>query len=133
MNLSGEAVAAVAGFYKVSAERLLVVVDDADLALGQLRLRAKGSSAGHHGLESIERHLGTREFARLRLGIGRRATEGRQITNHVLGRFGPEEAAGLEKILERAADAAECWVATGVSIAMNRFNGAVTALETKDD
>src|SRR5262245_11453210 len=70
MNSSGEAVAAVVSFYRAAKERLLVVVDDADLPLGEIRLRPGGSSGGHHGLESIEQHLGTREFARLRVGIG---------------------------------------------------------------
>ena len=71
MNSSGEAVGAVADFYRVPLERMLVAVDDADLPLGEIRLRPSGSSGGHHGLESIEQHLGTREFARLRIGIGR--------------------------------------------------------------
>ncbi len=65
---------------------MVVVVDDADLPLGEIRLRAGGSSGGHHGLESIEQHLGSREFARLRIGIGRR-DGAREITGHVLGRF----------------------------------------------
>src|SRR5215469_13827600 len=92
MNASGEAVRAIAAFYDVAATRTLVVVDDADLPVGQLRLRPGGSSGGHHGLESIEEQLGTREYPRLRIGIGRR--EGaREITGHVLGRFDSTEAA----------------------------------------
>ena len=73
MNASGETVGALARFYQLPIERMLVVADDADLPLGQIRLRAEGSSGGHHGLESIERQLGTRQYPRLRLGIGRRA------------------------------------------------------------
>src|SRR3984957_18164330 len=87
MNASGEAVAVLAGFYRVSPERTLVAVDDADLPLGEIRLRASGSSGGHHGLESIEQHLGTRGFARLRMGIGRTADGRREITGHVLAPF----------------------------------------------
>src|SRR5690349_986761 len=71
MNASGEAVGALMNFYRVPVASLLVVVDDADLPFGEIRMRPKGSSGGHHGLESIERHLGTREFARLKVGIGR--------------------------------------------------------------
>jgi len=100
------------------------VVDDADLPLGGIRLRPGGSSGGHHGLESIEQHLGSRDFARLRLGIGRR--EGaREITDYVLSRFDRAEAALMEKVLDRAADQAECWLTGGVQKAMNQFNGVV--------
>ncbi|MEI9865798.1 MAG: aminoacyl-tRNA hydrolase [Limisphaerales bacterium] len=70
MNLSGETVGALAGFYQLPLNQIMVVVDDADLPLGQIRLRKSGSSGGHHGLESIEQHLASREFARLRIGIG---------------------------------------------------------------
>jgi len=105
-----------------------VVVDDADLPLGQIRLRPGGSSGGHHGLESIEQHLGSREFARLRIGIGR--TEGaREITGHVLGRFSPAEAGLTDKVLAAAADQVECWLTAGIEIAMTRFNGTVGTVE----
>ena len=124
MNASGEAVAAVVAFYRVPLERLLVVVDDADLPLGQIRLRGRGSSGGHHGLESIERHLGTRDFARLRLGIGRAAGE-REITDYVLGRFSPAEAGVAGKVLTVASDQAECWLRAGIQKAMTQFNGIV--------
>jgi len=127
MNLSGEAVGAVIDFYQLPVKQLLVAVDDADLPLGELRLRAGGSSGGHHGLESVEQHLGTREFARLRLGIGRR-DGAREITGHVLGRFNAEETALFGKVLDRAASQAECWQADGVEKAMNRFNGVVDSI-----
>lgn len=132
MNLSGEAVGPLMDFYQLPLGQLLVAVDDADLPLGAIRLRPGGSSGGHHGLESIEQHLGSREFARLRLGIGRQADAGagaRQITGHVLGKF---ESAGqelLEKVLDRAAGQAECWLTEGLQPAMNRFNGVVAAPE----
>jgi PTH1 family peptidyl-tRNA hydrolase len=124
MNLSGEAVGALKNFYQLPSERLLVAVDDADLPLGEIRLRASGSSGGHHGLESIEQHLTTREFARLRIGIGR-ADGAREITDYVLARFNADEAALMEKVLVRAADQVECWLDDGMEKAMNRFNGAV--------
>ncbi|MGA9777687.1 MAG: aminoacyl-tRNA hydrolase [Limisphaerales bacterium] len=132
MNASGETVGALVNFYRLPRTRVLVVVDDADLPLGEIRLRAGGSSGGHHGLESIEQHVGSREFARLRLGIGRR--EGaREITDYVLSRFDRTEAALMEKVLDRAASQTECWLSDGIQKAMNRFNGVVDSAneETK--
>jgi PTH1 family peptidyl-tRNA hydrolase len=125
MNLSGEAVAAVQQFYQLPLENILVVVDDADLPLGEIRLRPGGGSGGHHGLESVAQHLGSKAYARLRIGIGRK-NEARQIAGHVLGKFSAEENALLEKVLERAAGQLECWVAAGLQKAMNQFNGAVS-------
>jgi len=108
-------------------DRILIVVDDADLPVGQLRLRPEGSSGGHHGLESIEQQLATRVYPRLRLGIGRRAPEQREITGHVLGRFEADERKTMEEVLDRAVQQVECWLAEGIEKAMNDFNGAVTA------
>lgn len=122
MNASGEAVAAVMQFYRLLPEALLVAVDDADLPLGEIRLRPRGSSAGHHGLESLEQHLGTREFARQRLGIGRQAGA-REITGHVLGGFTVAEAAVMDKVLLVACDQIECWLNAGLQKAMSQFNG----------
>lgn len=129
MNLSGEAVRSLADFFRLSPQNILLVVDDADLPLGEIRLRANGSSGGHHGLESVEQHLGTRDFPRLRIGIGRRVDGVRQITNHVLGQFGNDEAELLEKILTRAAEQVECWASEGIAKAMSRFNGVVNKEE----
>lgn len=126
MNASGEAVAAVGRFYQLPAQRILIVVDDADLPVGQLRMRPEGSSGGHHGLESIEEQLGTRGYPRLRLGIGR-AGEQREITDYVLGRFQPGERKTMEEVLDRAVQQVECWLNAGIGQAMNEFNGAVTA------
>ncbi|MGO8675237.1 MAG: aminoacyl-tRNA hydrolase [Limisphaerales bacterium] len=122
MNASGEAVAAVQSFYRVPLQQLLIVVDDADLPLGVLRLKPGGSSGGHHGLESIEQHLGTRDYGRLRIGIGRQG-DAREITGYVLGRFHSTEQALVDKVLNMASDAAECWVDAGIQKAMNKFNG----------
>jgi len=124
MNSSGEAVAAVMAFYRMPLAQLLVVVDDADLPLGEIRLRPGGSSGGHHGLESIEQHLGTREYARQRIGIGRQ-NGAREITGHVLGRFSSTEAALADKVIIVASDQAEAWLEAGIQKAMSQFNGAV--------
>jgi len=124
MNSSGQAVRAVATFYDVLPARILVIMDDADLPVGQLRLRPSGSSGGHHGLESIEEQLGTRDYPRLRVGIGRR--EGaREITGHVLGKFDSTEAPLIAKVLAVAANQAEAWATAGIQKAMNQFNGVV--------
>jgi PTH1 family peptidyl-tRNA hydrolase len=127
MNSSGEAVGALVNFQKIPTGRLLVVVDDADLPFGEIRLRPGGSSGGHHGLESIEQHLGTREYARQRIGIGRDDPAARQITGYVLGQFRPAERDLLEKVLQKACEQIECWLAAGTMQAMNRFNGEVKA------
>ncbi len=132
MNASGEAVGSVCEFFRVPLANLLVLVDDADLPLGEIRLRGSGSSGGHHGLESIEQHLASREFARLRIGIGRRADGAREITNHVLGQFGSGDAELLGKVLERASNQVECWLNEGTQKAMNQFNGAGGGPEKKD-
>jgi|SRR5437016_3947028 len=124
MNASGEAVAAVKDFFHIALPRMLVVLDDADLPLGQLRLRPSGSSGGHHGLESIEQHLGSREYPRLRVGIGRQ-NGAREITGHVLGRFSSTEAALADKVLTVAADQAESWLEAGIQKAMSQFNRVV--------
>lgn len=125
MNASGEAVGALAGFYKIPLGRVLVVVDDADLDLGEIRMRPSGSSGGHHGLESVEAHLGSREYARQRIGIGRERAGDRRITGHVLTPFRPGEMPVLEKVLQTAVEQVECWLVSGAGPAMNRFNGAV--------
>jgi len=124
MNASGEAVGALVDFYRLPRAKLLVALDDADLPLGEIRLRPGGSSGGHHGLESIEQYLGAREFARLRIGIGRQAGA-REITSHVLGRLSAGEMAVMEKVLARAAGQVECWLAYGLPKAMSQFNGVL--------
>ncbi len=122
MNSSGEAVGAMSKFFDVPLKQVLVSVDDADLPVGELRLRPSGSSGGHHGLESIEQHLGTREYARQRVGIGRR-DGAREITGHVLGRFSSTEADLMDKVLTVASDQVETWLESGIQKAMSQFNG----------
>ena len=125
MNASGEAVGALASFYRVELQNLLVVLDDADLPFGVIRLRPEGSSGGHHGLESIQQHLGSPQFARLRLGIGRDDPASREITDYVLSQFRTNESELLGKVLTRACRQIECWLAEGILSAMNRFNGTI--------
>ena len=129
MNDSGETVGGLAAFYRVPPGRVLVVVDDADLPFGGIRFRPKGSSGGHHGLESIERHLGTRDYPRQRIGIGRTEAGLREITSHVLSEFSRAEARLLENVLIRACDQIECWLAHGVQQAMNLYNGMIPSEE----
>jgi PTH1 family peptidyl-tRNA hydrolase len=124
MNASGQAVGSVIGYYRVPLAQLLVVVDDADLPLGQLRMRPAGSAGGHHGLESIQQHLGTKEYPRLRIGIGRQHGA-REITGHVLGRFGSTEATLADKVFKVASDQVETWLEAGIQKAMSQFNGTV--------
>jgi len=131
MNDSGQAIAALQRFYQLPAARLLIAVDDADLPLGQIRLRSEGSSGGHHGLESIEGQLAGREYPRQRLGIGRRAGDGRQITNYVLGRFAADERKTVEQVLARAQQQIDCWLSAGISQAMNQFNGTLDVPTSK--
>lgn len=125
MNVSGEAVGKLISYFRIPLERFITVVDDADLPLGQIRLRPGGSSGGHHGLDSIESHLGSRDYARLRVGIGRTADGRRDIANHVLGKFGADEESVLGKVQDRCCRQLECWVTEGIGKAMSQFNGTV--------
>jgi PTH1 family peptidyl-tRNA hydrolase len=111
----------VAGRASGPAEDLVVVCDDVYLPVGALRIRAGGSSGGHRGLESIERAMGHRDFARLRLGVGA-VERGADLKEYVLDRFTAAEQTRVDEAALRAADAVECWVAEGVLSAMNRFN-----------
>jgi PTH1 family peptidyl-tRNA hydrolase len=120
MNRSGEALSAVAGFYKIESAEILVVLDDLALELGRLRLRLEGGTGGHNGLESIIVHLGTEAIPRLRLGIGAAPSEG--AVDYVLGRFFAEEIPVVEKTIALAADAVKCAIDKGVLSAMNLFN-----------
>lgn len=120
MNASGDAVGKLYAFYKIAPSDLLVVYDDLDLPLGKLRLRADGSSGGHHGMESIIARIGTSDFPRLRVGIGRPNPDA--DIDHVLGSFEPEERAVMEETWTRAVDAIDVWLTAGIARAMNEFN-----------
>lgn len=122
MNRSGEAVSAILRWQKAPAEALLVVLDDADLPVGRLRMRPGGSSGGHRGLGSITDGLGTEQVARLRVGVGRGASGERDLVRHVLSPLSPEDRRQYEAALTAAALAVRCWVEQGVDAAMNAFN-----------
>lgn len=121
MNLSGEAVGALSRYYKVDVPDVFVVCDDVNLPVGRLRARAGGSDGGHNGLRSIADHLGTMEYARLRLGVGRGDAR-RDLADHVLARFESEERSGMNDAVTRAADAVELWISDGLARVMNTFN-----------
>ena len=121
MNLSGQAVQGFSAFYKIATQDLLVIVDDAELPLGRLRARRSGSAGGHNGLKSVIECLGTKDFPRLRVGVGRGPGE---LGNHVLGRFRPEEHDVIAAAVLRAADATEVFITKGIEPAMNAFNAA---------
>jgi PTH1 family peptidyl-tRNA hydrolase len=123
MNLSGEAIAALMRYYKIASSDLLVVSDDVNLPLGRIRARSTGSEGGHNGLRSVAAALGTTEYARLRVGVGRGDVR-RDLADHVLSRFELEEQSGIESAISRAADAVETWVERGVEDVMKVYNRA---------
>ena len=121
MNLSGQAVGELARYFKVDVPDVLIVVDEVQLPLGRLRARARGSAGGHNGLKSVIAHLGD-DFSRLRIGVGRGGQQ-RDLADHVLSRFEKDEAAEVERMTTRAADAAEMFITSGIEAVMNAFNG----------
>lgn len=126
MNDSGRPVRELARWYKVDAERLIVVHDELDIGFEEIRVKNGGGTAGHNGLGSIASHVGKRDFIRVRVGIGR--PKGRAgAVDHVLDGFSSGERKELPFLLERAADAVEAIVSDGVEQAMNRFNGNAKA------
>jgi PTH1 family peptidyl-tRNA hydrolase len=121
MNDSGVSVGAAARFYKVAPEHLLVVHDDVDLEPGRLQARAGGGLAGHNGLRSLAQHLGSQEFERLRIGVGRPGRgDRRSVSDWVLSGFAPED--DLEALVARSADAVEAIAAEGLEAAQTHFN-----------
>ena len=126
MNLSGQAIGELLRYFKVDVADLLVIVDEVQLPLGKLRARARGSAGGHNGLKSIIAHLGD-EFSRLRVGVGRGPTADgqaqRDLADHVLARFDPDERVEAQKMTMRAADAAETFITSGIAAVMNAYNG----------
>lgn len=121
MNLSGTAIGGLLQFYKIDLGDLLVIVDEVQLETGRIRVRPSGSAGGHNGLKSAIGTLGSDQFARLRIGVGR-GDDRRDLADHVLARFEPEERDLVAEAIERAADAAEVFVTEGPTVAMNRFN-----------
>ena len=131
MNRSGDSVAALARYYDISPGDLFVVLDDIDLPFGRLRARARGSAGTHNGLRSVVDRLGTTEFPRLRLGVGRGDAR-RDLADHVLSKFESGERAELESFITRAADAAEMFAAEGIAKVMNAYNAEAAASETTE-
>ena len=123
MNLSGEAVGPTARFYKIPADHVLVVSDDTDLPLGKLRVRRSGSAGGHNGLKSIIAHLGTDQFPRVKVGVGKKPHPDYDMADWVLSRFQGEDKKVMDAAAETAADAVECFILHGADQAMNQFNG----------
>ena len=121
MNLSGDAVQGLAHYFKIDVPDIIVVTDDVNLPLGRLRARKSGTEGGHNGLRSVAQRLGTIEYPRLRVGVGRGDGD-RELADHVLSKFEPDEMPGIEAAIARAADAAELFVTDGIDVVMNRFN-----------
>jgi peptidyl-tRNA hydrolase, PTH1 family len=130
MNRSGEAVAALARYYGIDSSDLLVVVDEASLPFTKLRARARGSAGGHNGLKSVIAGLGSTEFPRLRLGVGR-GDGRRDLADHVLAKFEKGEHADLETFVTRAADAAEMFAVADIQKVMNTYNPDPTEPENE--
>jgi peptidyl-tRNA hydrolase, PTH1 family len=121
MNLSGQAVRAVTDWYKIPPQSVLVIYDEMDLPVGRLRIRLSGSAGGHNGMKSIIAHLGSQNFPRLRIGIGK-STGKPQTVSHVLGKFAPEEKLVIREVLQLATKAIECSFQEGVEKAMSLYN-----------
>ena len=121
MNRSGDAVSALSRYYGIEPADLLIVYDDIDLPFSRLRARARGSAGTHNGMRSVVERLGTTEFPRLRLGVGRGDSR-RDLADHVLAKFEPDEQSGLDEFITRAADAAEMFAADGILKVMNVYN-----------
>ena len=123
MNLSGEAVGEAARFYKIPAERVLIIYDDVSLPVGKLRVRPSGSAGGHNGIKSIIAHLGTQDFPRIKIGTGAPTGGGEEMINWVIGVPSQKDREILLESFRRAIQAAECVIAHGCQKAMNDYNG----------
>ena len=121
MNLSGQAIGELLRYFKIDLADLLVIVDEAQLPLGKLRARMRGSAGGHNGLKSVIAHLGD-EFSRLRMGVGRGDSR-RDLADHVLATFDKDEGAEVARMITRAADAADTFITSGIAAVMNQYNG----------
>ena len=123
MNLSGDAVGEAARFYRIPPERVIVIYDDKDIPVGHLRVRGKGSDGGHNGIKSIISRLGSENFPRIRIGIGKAAYPDMPLADHVLGRFTEEEQKQIFEVLGYVAQGVELIVTDGVYAAQNKLNG----------
>ncbi|MFE1746866.1 aminoacyl-tRNA hydrolase [Coleofasciculus sp. H7-2] len=130
MNLSGQAIRAVTDWYKLPPESVLVIYDDMDLPLGKIRLRLSGSAGGHNGMKSAIAHLGTQNFPRLRIGIGKSKAE-QDAVSHVLGRFSPDESQTLSDVLQLVVEAVELSLKQGFEKSMSLYNSR-SVIENKE-
>jgi PTH1 family peptidyl-tRNA hydrolase len=127
MNRSGQSVRAVIDWYKLSPESVLVIYDDMDLPVGRLRIRLSGSAGGHNGMKSIISHLGSQNFPRLRIGIGK-SNGNKETVSHVLGKFAPTETKVVTEVLELAIKAVNLSLKEGVEKAMSLYNSCSVAI-----
>lgn len=126
MNVSGQAVVSIAGFYKVPVADIVVAHDELDLPFGTVKVKLGGGHAGHNGIRDVQRALGN-NFVRVRVGVGRPPNPGWDVADYVLANWTADEAARLDPILDRAADAMEAVARDGAERAMNTFNAAAPA------
>ncbi|PSA88704.1 aminoacyl-tRNA hydrolase [Bacillus atrophaeus] len=124
MNLSGECLRPLMDYYDVGNEELKVIYDDLDLPAGKIRLRTKGSAGGHNGIKSLIQHLGTSEFDRIRIGIGR-PVNGMKVVDYVLGAFPKEEAPAIDEAISKSVKACEASLSKPFLEVMNEFNANV--------
>lgn len=122
MNDSGRAVAGVAGFYKIPADRIIIIFDDISLDVGKLRMRRRGSHGGHNGIKDIIEVIGTEELKRIKIGVGERPSREYDLKDWVLGRFPPEQQPELDKALDAACGAVSEIISNGIDSAMNKYN-----------
>lgn len=122
MNLSGECVRPLMDYYNVATEDIVVLYDDLDIAPGTIRLRQKGSAGGHNGMKSLIAHIGTNEFNRIRIGVGR-PTGGMKVADYVLSTFSKEETPSIEDMVKKSAAACEEWLGKPFLEVMNNYNG----------
>ena len=120
MNRSGSPVRDLSNFFKILCKDILVVHDDIDLTLGRIKIKMKGGHGGHKGIRSLIDVFGNGEFARIRVGVGR--SEARSVTDHVLGRFNPQEELILDRMIARAQEAVVSYLMDGITECMNQFN-----------
>ncbi|WP_078393327.1 aminoacyl-tRNA hydrolase [Shouchella patagoniensis] len=121
MNLSGESVRPLMDYFKINLEDLVVIYDDLDLPTGKIRLRQKGSAGGHNGIKSLISHLGTQEFNRIRVGVGR-PLNGEPVVNYVLSGYRKEELENVEEAIKKTSDAVRAWLEKPFLEVMNDFN-----------
>ena len=121
MNNSGPAVRGLLEWFKIAPHHLILIYDDVDLEVGQLRIREKGNAGGHHGVESVIKSVSTTQFSRIRIGIGRESLTD-DVTDYVLQNIPPAQRETLDEAIISAADAAECLISDGLPAAMNKFN-----------